>query len=131
MARPLIVLGDKTSHGGTVISADSTFYIHAKRVARIGDMTECPKCKGRFPITSGAENFFDRAGNSYARHMDETACGATLISSQVSAFWDNHSVPGAGSAVDSAKFAAPTSSGVCLDCLLKAAAAGSSTLVRE
>lgn len=138
MSLPLIVMGDKTTHGGTVISADVTFDINGKSVARVGDMTVCPKCKGVFPIKSGAGDLVDGAGNGYARHMDETACGAKLISSQITTTWDDTStgaaaaaLDGEHSAVDVATVAAATSSGICLDCLLKAAAAGTSTVIRD
>lgn len=138
MSRPLIVMGDKTSHGGTVISADLTFDIHGKNVARFGDMTVCPKCKGTFAITSAPDDLVDGAGNGYARHLDKTACGATLISSQMTTTWSNLSSLREGSPADQAKailsptdVAAPTDSGICLDCLLKAAAAGSPVVVRE
>lgn len=138
MSRPLIVIGDRTTHGGTVISADMTVDIDGKCVARVGDLTVCPKCKGIFPIKTGAHDLFDGAGNSYARHLDGTACGAKLISSQLTTVWLNTSSPGAGEAdsdaappADVASIATPTSSGICLDCLLKAAAAGSALVVRE
>lgn len=138
MSRPLIVIGDKTSHGGTVISADMTFDIHGKYVARRGDMTVCPKCKGTFAITSAAEDLFDAAGNGYARHLDKTACGATLISSQVTTTWANQctageeSSPEQSQALQAAKSVASVGdSGICLDCLLKAAAVGSTLVVRE
>lgn len=135
---PLIVLGDMTSHGGTVISADLTFDINGKYVARIGDLTVCPKCKGTFPITSGPNDLIDSSGNGYARHMDSTACGAKLISSQVTTTWSDKSSLGDAVAEDKAealaatsRIAATTASGVCLDCLLKAAATGSATVVRD
>lgn len=138
MSLPLIVMGDRTTHGGTVISADLTFDIHGKSVARVGDMTVCPKCKGVFPIKSGADDLTDGFGNGYARHMDETACGAKLISSQITTTWDNRSTIGereaaadSGVGASSMQVASPTKSGVCLDCLLKAAAAGTSFIVRE
>ncbi len=138
MGRPLIVMGDRTSHGGSVITADMTFDINGKCVARIGDLTVCPKCKGVFPIKSGASDLVDGDGSGYARHMDETACGAKLIATQMTTTWDNKSSSGAaagdgdGQAIpDAALIATPTSSGVCLDCLLNAAAAGSTTVIRE
>ena len=138
MSLPLIVMGDKTTHGGTVITADLTFDINGKAVARVGDMTVCPKCKGVFPIKSGASDLYDGAGSEYARHMDETACGAKLISSQITTHWDNRSAHGSARSqgeydeiAEAAVTAAPTSSGICLDCLLNAAAAGSATVIRE
>ncbi len=138
MSRPLIVMGDKTSHGGTVISADLTFDINGKCVARVGDMTVCPKCKGTFAITSGPSDLVDGFGNGYARHMDLTACGARLISGQITTTWSDESSIGDPAAEDkaealaaAAQIAAATQSGVCLDCLLKAATVGSATVVRE
>lgn len=131
-------MGDKTTHGGTVISADVTFDINGKSVARVGDMTVCPKCKGTFPITSGPGDLIDGGGNGYARHLDSTACGAKLISGQMTTTWSEKSSLGdpaadaKGEAVASAaNVAAATESGICLDCLLKAAASGSATVVRE
>lgn len=138
MSRPLIVLGDKTSHGGTVISADFTVDINGKYVARVGDMTVCPKCKGTFAITSGPNDLVDSSGNGYARHMDSTACGAKLISGQITTTWSDESSigdPVAGAKAEAlaaaSSIATSTTSGVCLDCLLKAAATGSATVVRE
>lgn len=138
MSRPLIVMGDRTSHGGTVISADLTFDIHGKNVARLGDMTVCPKCKGTFPITSGPSDLVDGSGNGYARHMDSTACGANLISGQITTTWSSESSIGDPAADDKADslavaslIASSTTSGVCLDCLLKAVVSGSATVVRE
>ena len=138
MSLPLIVMGDKTSHGGTVITADLTFDINGKCVARIGDMTVCPKCKGMFPITGGASDLVDGGGNGYARHLDTTACGAKLLSSQITTSWDNQSSLGDPAAEEAAEImaaaaptATPTKSGVCLECLLKAAAAGTATVIRE
>lgn len=91
MSRPIVVLGDKTSHGGTVIGADFTSDIHGKYMARVGDMVVCPKCKGVFAITSGASDMVDGEGRGYARHMDTTACGARLISGQITTTWSDES----------------------------------------
>lgn len=138
MSLPLIVMGDRTTHGGTVITADLTFDINGKCVARIGDMTVCPKCRGTFKIKSGAGDLVDGNANGYARHMDTTECGAKLLSSQITTTWNNQSTPGDSTdedAVDAvaaaALVAAPTKSGICLACLLKAAAAGSSMVIRD
>lgn len=138
MARPLIVLGDKTDHGGTVIGADLTFDIHGKYVARIGDMTVCPKCKGTFPINAAADDLVDEAGNGYARHLDTTACGARLISGQITTLWSDKSSMGDPADIDAddlieaaGKIAVNTESGICLECLLSAASAGATTVIRE
>lgn len=138
MNRPFIVMGDRTSHGGTVISADMTMDICGKPMARVGDLTVCPKCKGTFAITSGADDMRDGAGRVYARHADTTACGARLLSSQVIAGWDSESAMGDPMADEkgkalaaAAESATATTSGLCLDCLLQAALTGSSTVVRD
>lgn len=94
MSLPLIVMGDRTTHGGTVITADLTFDINGKNVARVGDMTVCPKCAGTFKIKSGAGDLVDGEGLGYARHMDQTECGAKLISSQITTTWDNKTMLG-------------------------------------
>jgi uncharacterized Zn-binding protein involved in type VI secretion len=78
--RGVIRLGDKTSHGGEVISASDTLKALGKQVALDGDMTMCPKCKGKFSIkVAHSERKHD--GSAVAYHNDLTACGATLISS--------------------------------------------------
>jgi len=131
-------MGDKTTHGGTVISADLTIDINGKYVARVGDMTVCPKCKGTFPITSGPGDLVDGCGDAYARHMDSTACGAKLISGQMTTTWSDNSSVGDPAAQEKTEAlaaasltAASSSSGICLDCLIKAAATGSATVVRD
>lgn len=138
MSQPFIVLGDRTSHGGTVISADFTCDIDGKYLARVGDMVTCPRkgCRGTFPIVSGASDMLSM-GQAPARHGDKTACGATLISGQVTTTWSNESSLGDSAASErasalavAATVAAPATSGLCVDCLLKAAASGASTVVR-
>jgi uncharacterized Zn-binding protein involved in type VI secretion len=78
--RNVIRFGDKTDHGGQVVSVSSGTIVMGTEAAIADDMTICPKCKGKFPIKpdgAGARH----EGRSYAYHNDLTACGATLISS--------------------------------------------------
>lgn len=83
MARPLIVIGDITSHGGTVIEGAPTTDTHGKRIARIGDKVTCPlKGHGITVIVTGDPTLIVE-GSPAARHGDMTACGATLIATQV------------------------------------------------
>jgi uncharacterized Zn-binding protein involved in type VI secretion len=78
--RGVVRLGDKTTHGGEVISAAPDFTVLGKRVAVEGDPTYCPKCKGKFPIQlSGSTR--RHHGKQVAFDQDLTACGAKLISS--------------------------------------------------
>lgn len=81
-ARPFIVVGDQTDHGGVVIEGSQVTDTHGKKIARVGDQVTCPKrSHGTTVIVSGdATMIID--GKPAARHGDKCACGATLISSQ-------------------------------------------------
>lgn len=82
MGLPLIVLGDKTSHGGAVLEGSMETTIDGKPVARVGDKVSCPiPGHGTCPIVSGDPTWIID-GQPAARHGDTTGCGATLISSQ-------------------------------------------------
>jgi uncharacterized Zn-binding protein involved in type VI secretion len=127
LSRPFVRLGDKTTHGGTVISGDPTFDIHGKAVARVGDLTVCPRCKGTFAINSGLKGMVSME-QSPACHMDATACGAKLLSSLADAFGDDSQESASGASVGDVAAVAPN---ICLDCLAKAAAGGAAMVVRE
>lgn len=77
--KEVVVLGDMTTHGGKVITGSTNHTFMGIPVARVGDMVECPKCNGTYPIIEGAPRTFDH-GKPIARHGDRVACGATLIS---------------------------------------------------
>jgi uncharacterized Zn-binding protein involved in type VI secretion len=81
--RPFIVLGDRTTHGGTVITAQSTMTIDGKPVATVGDLVECPKCRGKFSIVEGDEHSTIN-GRPLAREKDKTECGAELLAGEQS-----------------------------------------------
>jgi uncharacterized Zn-binding protein involved in type VI secretion len=78
----LIVLGDKTDHGGEVIEASGVTDTYGKRIARVGDKVQCPKKgHGTTTIVEGDLTFLiDGQGAAY--HGCKTSCGAILISSQ-------------------------------------------------
>ena len=42
-SRPLIVVGDKTDHGGTVVQGSVVSDASGKAIARVGDQVTCPK----------------------------------------------------------------------------------------
>lgn len=141
--RPFICIGDKTDHGGTVIEADMTFEIYGKPVALSGHKVVCRKCRGTFPIEKAAEDMTSM-GQQVARHGDKTACGATLISSQSLATWSSKADGGEESSSNTAAMAeianaaesvkSPVASQtptLCLECLMAAAAKGSSLVARE
>jgi uncharacterized Zn-binding protein involved in type VI secretion len=74
-------LGDKTSHGGTVLEGSPADICMGKPIAYIGHKVLCPQCKGAFPIIEGAltTTFY---GKGAALAGMKTACGAVLIASQ-------------------------------------------------
>jgi uncharacterized Zn-binding protein involved in type VI secretion len=83
MSRKFIVLGDTTTHGGTVITAwgAGRWTIDGKPVACIGDKVFCPLCKGVYTIVEGAsdpDTTLD--GKNVAREFDGVDCGAKLVS---------------------------------------------------
>jgi uncharacterized Zn-binding protein involved in type VI secretion len=80
MARPFIIVGDKLSHGGNVVSGAEQTDIAGKPVSRVGDRAVC-SMHGSTTIVSG-DSTVVIDGQAAAREGDRTACGATLISSQ-------------------------------------------------
>ena len=79
----MIVVGDKTDHGGVVIQGSSASDAAGKAIARVGDKVTCPQRNhgGTTVIVSGDPTCIID-GQAAARHGDKTACGATLLSSQ-------------------------------------------------
>lgn len=74
-----IRLGDSTSHGGKVTSAQSRLVIYGQPVATIGDNVMCPQC-GPGIIAQGDVRW-TVDGKPVALNDHMTSCGATLISS--------------------------------------------------
>lgn len=83
MSRPLILVGDKTDHGGVVVEGSPCSDVGGKRIARVGDKVTCPKKghRGETVIVTGDPTCLID-GKPAARHGDKTACGAILIASQ-------------------------------------------------
>lgn len=77
----VIRLGDSTSHGGKVIAASGTVFVHGTGVARKGDACICPiKGHSACVIVEGDPHVLV-GGIPAAFHGHKTSCGATLISS--------------------------------------------------
>ena len=98
MQKAVIRVGDKTSHGGTVVTGDPTLNVFGQPAARKGDMTSCPKCKGSYPIVEGTQS--TGSAQWLALEGMRTACGATLIASQH--FWTEAPSAGDGSGASGA-----------------------------
>lgn len=83
MARPFIVIGDVTDHGGKVVAGSPTTDTNGKRIARVGDQVTCPKKgHGGTTVIASGDPTVIIDGRPAARHGDVTACGAKLISTQ-------------------------------------------------
>lgn len=80
MALSVIRKGDRTSHGGVVVTGDETVIIFGQPMARIGDKVSCPKCSGNHTIVEGAHGV--SSDRQTALEGMKTSCGATLIASQ-------------------------------------------------
>jgi uncharacterized Zn-binding protein involved in type VI secretion len=81
MERAVICKGDRTSHGGIVLEGDEICTTGGRPITKIGHMTFCPQCKGKFPIIEGL-SFFTFLGVGTVVDGMKTACGATVTASQ-------------------------------------------------
>ena len=79
--KAVIVHGCKTDHGGVVLQGHPTISVNGIGMAAKGYMVACPKCKGVFPISEGADNFTLPDNNPVALATMKTACGASLLPS--------------------------------------------------
>jgi uncharacterized Zn-binding protein involved in type VI secretion len=78
----VIVLGDKTDHGGEVIEASGVTDTHGRRIARVGDRVQCPKKGHGSTVIVEGDMTFVIDGKAVAYHGCKTSCGAVLISTQ-------------------------------------------------
>jgi uncharacterized Zn-binding protein involved in type VI secretion len=82
--RTIIRMGDRTSHGGTVLEGSPLFSILGKPVAGVGHRVSCPRCSGN-PVIAEGSVLFTAFGIAVAVNGMKTSCGATLIGSLPSA----------------------------------------------
>jgi len=81
----VIRLGDKTTHGGQVLSASANMKFEGIAVARVGDTVSCPiPGHGLTTIVEGHEHFKDN-GIPVAFNEHKCGCGCALISSLTNA----------------------------------------------
>ncbi|WP_083339097.1 PAAR domain-containing protein [Chromobacterium sphagni] len=104
--KPVIRLGDPTSHGGRVVSASSTTTMFGKAVAVVGDSVTCPK-QGHVNCTIvEGDPSWTIDGKGIALDGHKVSCGATLIStlSNVTRSYEGSGVAstGGGAAADQA-----------------------------
>ena len=81
MSRGLVLLGDKTTHGGEVISASSNYTVNGKKVSVVGDLVNCPvEGHGINPIVEGSSKRFYK-GRALVIDNCKCQCGCHVISS--------------------------------------------------
>ncbi|SAL29528.1 PAAR repeat-containing protein [Caballeronia sordidicola] len=122
--------GDSTTHGGTIVSVSSSIAVGdgGRRAARLGDLVQCPKCNGTFPIVTTQNPAMTVDGVPLAFHGDKTSCGAVLIAAQsVTTANVKGSMEGDAAAATESAPLAPT---ICRECLAHAAETGASTVAR-
>lgn len=139
--RAVILKGDTTSHGGTVLEGDGAALWDGRAVAGVGHKVECPKCKGTFPILPDllVRRYSHQIhGRDTAVEGMRTACGATLIASQHSLTVDDtgdaSAESGAGLGASAASVMSsllPESPTLCLECLKAAAQSGAAIVMRD
>ncbi|OTG65052.1 PAAR domain-containing protein [Acinetobacter silvestris] len=97
-----ITIGDKTTHGGTVLEVDSSFIVQGKAAHLNGMQHFCPKCK---IITSAiaSNHLVTINGKAMIVAGDKTTCGATFIQSQNLVVKDRGSSNGSDSSVSSSQ----------------------------
>lgn len=83
--RAVICKDDPTSHGGVVLEGNMHVRTQGRPIASRGHMTQCPQCKGTFPIVEGLA-FHSYAGIGTAVEGMKTACGAILIATTTKGF---------------------------------------------
>lgn len=79
----IIRKGDKTTHGGTVLTGSATMQFGGVGVARKGDLIACPLHGPGF-IIEGNTRYLDN-GVPVAFHGNKCSCSCSLISSFQSA----------------------------------------------
>ncbi|WP_317850433.1 PAAR domain-containing protein [Pseudomonas sp. GL-RE-20] len=79
MSQGFVLLGDRTTHDGEVISASSTTFVHGKPVALVGDEVSCP-AHGTNPIVDGCSDCWED-GRAMVVDGCRSECGCQVISS--------------------------------------------------
>lgn len=82
MARPVIILGDRHSHGGCVIEGAPATDTHGIPISRLGDKVICPVPGHGINFIASGDPTCIIDGKPVARDRDVTACGAIIFHSQ-------------------------------------------------
>jgi uncharacterized Zn-binding protein involved in type VI secretion len=80
MSKNIACLDDAISSGGKIITASSSFILHSRRAALVGDEVSCPK-HGNNKIVDSIEGFSEN-GRLLVANGCRCACGCTIIAGQ-------------------------------------------------
>lgn len=72
-------LGDRTTHGGVVKTASSTFTLDGSKIALHHDIVSCPEHGDNRIVESGEG--YNEGGRGWALDRCRTACGSEVIAS--------------------------------------------------
>jgi uncharacterized Zn-binding protein involved in type VI secretion len=78
--KTIIRIGDRTSHGGTVLEGHPFVTLLGKAVSGVGHRVSCPRCSGN-PVIAEGTSFVTMFGIHVAVEGMKTSCGAILIGS--------------------------------------------------
>ncbi|WP_434113393.1 PAAR domain-containing protein [Paraburkholderia caffeinilytica] len=76
----VIRVGDKTSHGGVVVTGSELSKVMDRGVARVGDRCTCPIPGHEECVIVEGHPYLHTEGRAVALNGHRTSCGATLIS---------------------------------------------------
>ncbi|MBR9878773.1 MAG: PAAR domain-containing protein [Gammaproteobacteria bacterium] len=79
--QPIVLKGDRTTHGGIVLEGAATTLVNGRHVARVGDRVSCPTDGHSVAFITSGDDTTLVDGKPVARHGDRCSCGATLIAS--------------------------------------------------
>ncbi|WP_414496436.1 PAAR domain-containing protein [Stenotrophomonas maltophilia] len=96
MARLFIVVGNRLSSGGSVLTGSPFTDIEGRPMARAGDRTTCPAHGPGTIITGDATMIVD--GNAAARHGDRASCGCSLIAGRQNLVFEDQGIASASNA---------------------------------
>ena len=80
--KALITLGCKTTHGGIITEADSSFLVDGIAVHLEGMKHYCPKCKTISIAQSSGRGFMMVGSKTIIMANDKSTCGAAFIPNQ-------------------------------------------------
>lgn len=71
-------VGDRTTHGGQVLTGDDKRLVDGRKIARVGDIVSCP-IHGNNPIISTTASADYSTTKQVARLSSRTKCGSVII----------------------------------------------------